>query len=140
MQATIRKEFKFEAAHQLVGHSGKCANLHGHSYRVEVFVTGEVTENEGASDDGMVVDFETLDNAWEWIFDLLDHKNLNDVLPVRTTAENIAAWICANFNSWDGVLYVKKVRVWETAKCYAEVREEHISIDFDRNAKTRKGE
>ena len=51
----VGKQFSFDAAHQLVGHFGKCANLHGHTYKVEVVLTGSI--NDSGSSEGMVVDF-----------------------------------------------------------------------------------
>jgi len=129
MTATIRKEYKFEAAHQLDHHKGKCRHLHGHSYKVELFVNGTICEEPSASDEGMVVDFGEMNEAWRPIFDLLDHSFLNDVLPVRTTAENIAAWICTRL--WEmGGFIISRVRVWETAKAYAEVGVDDIPPGF----------
>jgi len=51
--------FHFESAHHLPGHRGKCAYLHGHSYRLGGYRTsgGPIKEESGESDDGMVMDF-----------------------------------------------------------------------------------
>lgn len=55
--ASITKIFRFEAAHHLPDHQGKCARLHGHSYKLEVMLRGAIKDSVGASDNGMVMDF-----------------------------------------------------------------------------------
>lgn len=74
---TVSKEFSFEAAHMLSEHEGDCKNLHGHSYKMIVEVTGDVQN-------GMVIDFKDLKNiVKQFIIDKIDHsfiyyKNSND--------------------------------------------------------------
>jgi 6-pyruvoyltetrahydropterin/6-carboxytetrahydropterin synthase len=87
----IFKEFTFEAAHRLpnlpAGH--KCTRLHGHSFRVAVYVTGPVAEREG-----WVMDFGDLKQAFKPIYDTLDHNYLNDIPGLENpTSENLARWI-----------------------------------------------
>ena len=87
----IYKEFTFEAAHRLTscppGH--KCANLHGHSYRVRVYVDGPV-----GSDTGWIIDFSDIKTAFEPILEKLDHTYLNEVEGLKnTTCECLARWI-----------------------------------------------
>lgn len=77
---------EFDAAHSLPGYQGKCANLHGHTYQVEIVVEGDVGE------DGFVMDFYKLKKIIAVALDDLDHSYLNDVLP-NPTAETIAHWI-----------------------------------------------
>src|SRR5690242_3855402 len=90
--AELYKEFTFEAAHQLRhlpdGH--KCARLHGHSFRVEVHVRGDVD-----SEMGWVIDFAEIKRAWKPLDEQLDHRFLNDIqgLEQAPTSENIAVWI-----------------------------------------------
>ncbi|NMB85921.1 MAG: Dihydroneopterin monophosphate aldolase [Methanosaeta sp. PtaB.Bin018] len=78
---------EFDAAHSLPGYIGKCANLHGHTYQVEVVVEGEVGE------DGFVMDFYHMKKILSAALQDLDHRCLNDLLP-NPTAEKIAQWIC----------------------------------------------
>jgi len=116
----IRKTFRFEAAHVLPHHPGKCSRLHGHSYRVEVAVRGPLAIS-GPSQ-GMVVDFDELSAIVKpRIIERLDHSSLNDVLP-NPTAELIALWI------WDELEPVLprlfEVVVWETRSACAVVRSE----------------
>jgi 6-pyruvoyltetrahydropterin/6-carboxytetrahydropterin synthase len=97
--AQIEKQFRFEAAHQLPGHSGKCRDLHGHSYVLTIILLGPIKEVQlsagcFSSDSGMVEDFDVLSRIVKpLIEEHCDHKFLNDTLPVeRTTAELIACW------------------------------------------------
>ena len=79
------RTFTFDAAHQLPWHTGRCRNLHGHTYRLEVTVEGPI------GDDGIVVDFADLDAVVRReIIDRYDHTYLNDHLD-NPTAELIAA-------------------------------------------------
>lgn len=57
---SVSKEFVFEAAHALDNHEGKCKNLHGHSYKLVVTVTGVPNTDNSAPDAGMVIDFSDL--------------------------------------------------------------------------------
>lgn len=125
----ICKEFTFHAAHQLPNHRGKCKDLHGHTYKVEVEVSGELELAEDASDECMVMDFDELKEYYnENIHKKVDHKFLNDVLPFRTTAENIARWIFETLETeiTFGRRYVTRVRVWETPTSWAEVHADDI--------------
>jgi 6-pyruvoyltetrahydropterin/6-carboxytetrahydropterin synthase len=87
----IFKEFTFEAAHRLpnvpTGH--KCARLHGHSFRVELHVSGLVVEPAG-----WVMDFATIKAAFEPLYDQLDHHYLNEIEGLENpTSERLARWI-----------------------------------------------
>ena len=87
----VFREFQIEAAHRLphVPEGHKCARLHGHSFRIEVHVSGELAEPEG-----WVMDFADLRRAFEPLFEQLDHRCLNDVAGLENpTSENLACWI-----------------------------------------------
>lgn len=122
-RALLTKTFRFEAAHSLPGHKGKCARLHGHSYKVEISVLGSIKQAPGASDDGMVMDFDDLTHFVQLaVLERLDHQNLNDVTGIRTTAENLAHWI------WNALLQegfpealLYRVCLWETAHGRVEI-------------------
>jgi len=87
----IRKNFRFEAAHTLPFHQGKCARPHGHSYRLEVGVRGPL-QTEGASQ-GMIEDFDVLESIVNrHVIDALDHTSLNDTME-NPTSEHIVMWI-----------------------------------------------
>ena len=92
----IYREFTFEAAHQLpnVPDGHKCARLHGHSYRVEIHVTGDV-----ADDSGWVQDFGDLKLAFKPLEEVLDHHYLNEVPGLENpTSETLSKWI------WDRLI------------------------------------
>jgi 6-pyruvoyltetrahydropterin/6-carboxytetrahydropterin synthase len=89
--AEVFKEFTFEAAHRLpfVPDGHKCARLHGHSFRVEIHVSGEVE-----ADPGWVMDFADIKAAFKPLYAQLDHNYLNDLEGLENpTSENLAAWI-----------------------------------------------
>jgi 6-pyruvoyltetrahydropterin/6-carboxytetrahydropterin synthase len=87
----IYKEFKFEAAHKLVGvpPTHKCARLHGHSYRVRVYLRGPLDPTIG-----WVMDFADLKAVCKPVIDELDHSYLNEIDGLhQSTAECIAVWL-----------------------------------------------
>lgn len=87
----IFRAFTVEAAHRLpnvpAGH--KCARLHGHSFRIELHLTGSVDEHRG-----WVMDFADVRAAFQPTFDVLDHHYLNEIPGLENpTSENLARWI-----------------------------------------------
>lgn len=87
----IFKVFTFEAAHRLpnVPSGHKCARLHGHSFSVEIHVSGPIDP-----DLGWVMDFADLKGAFKPLLEQLDHNYLNDLDGLENpTSENIARWI-----------------------------------------------
>lgn len=90
----IFKSFTLEAAHRLpnVPEGHKCARVHGHSFRVELHVSGEVGERSG-----WVMDFGDIKAAFKPLYDRLDHYYLNDIPGLENpTSENLAVWIWNN--------------------------------------------
>jgi 6-pyruvoyltetrahydropterin/6-carboxytetrahydropterin synthase len=87
---TVRVEGAFSAAHFLRSYHGKCEQLHGHNYRVRLWVRGRELD-EG----GMLVDFALLKNTLRQICRTLDHTNLNDnpLFDNNPSAERIARHI-----------------------------------------------
>ncbi len=100
-------ESTFSAAHQLTKSNTKCENLHGHNWKVQVFVRGEVDEKVG-----WVMDFSVLKKLLKDSLQALDHKLLNDVLQTSPTAENIAKYIYDQLHPLVRNIY--KVNVWES--------------------------
>jgi 6-pyruvoyltetrahydropterin/6-carboxytetrahydropterin synthase len=104
-------EKHFSAAHFLPDYPGPCARLHGHNYRVRVYVRGE--KLNGA---GMVADFGEIKQALMAVLDTLDHQNLNELLPFQETpptTESIAHFIAHQITPHLSVP-VHRVEVWET--------------------------
>lgn len=88
---TLVKEFTFEAAHRLpnVPAENKCRRLHGHSYGVEIHVTGEVDPRTG-----WLIDYADIKKAAGPVIERLDHRCLNELEGLENpTSERIAAWI-----------------------------------------------
>lgn len=114
LATSVTRQFRFEASHQLPWHPGKCANLHGHSYVLDVTVENDLTP------DGIVIDFANLKAAVsKHVLDDYDHRHLNDLLP-NPTAELIAADIATRLLG--AGLLVTTVTIAETAACSATVR------------------
>lgn len=121
----LTKSFTFDSAHFLPNHKGKCSNMHGHTYRLEVTVVRDHGMLlDGGSDEGMVIDFSELKAVVKGeVIDKIDHKVLNEVLPFRTTAENMAAHIFSVLTDklqLSGVI-VEKIKLWETPDSCVEV-------------------
>lgn len=87
----IYKAFSIDAAHRLpnVPDGHKCSRLHGHTFRVEVYVDGDVDERGG-----WVIDFADIQAAFLPLHGILDHNYLNDIEGLENpTSENLARWI-----------------------------------------------
>ncbi len=89
----LSKEFRFEASHQLKDHDGKCANLHGHSWRGHLVVKGSNLVKDGPKRN-MILDYAVLGEITKAIEDQLDHQHLNHALNEEMpTSEFIAKWV-----------------------------------------------
>ena len=106
----IFKVFQVEAAHHLpnVPEDHKCRRLHGHSFIIEIHVSGPVGQ-----DTGWVMDFSDLKQIFQPLYDQLEHNYLNEIQGLENpTSENLAIWI------WDKLIPVlpqlSKVAVKET--------------------------
>lgn|SRR5688572_7173795 len=87
----IYKEFSFDSAHFLphVPDGHKCKNMHGHTYRLRVYIDGPLDAKLG-----WIMDFKELKDSIGPIIDLLDHNLINDIEGLENpTAENITVWI-----------------------------------------------
>lgn len=132
----IAKEFRWEMGHRLPYHEGGCRNVHGHSYRMRLVVTGSL------DDKGMVVDYFDLRRIVDPVINRLDHaffvdRNDGDMLAFLeshdmkrvevgfpSTAENIARWLLGQVaDSLTGYLNLETIaiRLHETENTYAEV-------------------
>ena len=87
----IYKEFSFDSAHFLphVPEGHKCRNMHGHTYRLKVFIEGQPDPKLG-----WIMDFKELKDALSGVIEQLDHRLINDIPGLENpTAENITIWI-----------------------------------------------
>ena len=118
----ISKDFKFDAAHNLINYHGKCEKLHGHTYKLRVVLEGQ------PDSEGMIMDFAELSSlVKQKIISRLDHAYLNEIIS-QPSAENIALWV------WDELekfltrenckLY--EIHIWETANSRVIVRKDDL--------------
>lgn len=113
----------FAAAHQLRGYQGKCEDLHGHTYRVEVKVKAGFLDEVG-----LAADFSVLKQKTDAVLELWDHKFLNEIPPfdrINPSAENIAAEIYHRLEAScnDIPVTMAAVTVWESENACATFTE-----------------
>lgn len=111
----IFKRFTLEAAHLLpnVPQGHKCRRLHGHSFHIEIRVSGTVDEAAG-----WVQDFADLSAAFQPLYDQLDHHYLNEIEGLENpTSENLARWIWQRLQPALPMLSAVVVRETCTAGC-----------------------
>jgi len=111
----VQIEHSFSAGHALRHYKGKCENVHGHNYKVQVVLRGEKLDHAG-----LLADFVDLKKLLRQISEPLDHVFLNDIEPFTTlnpSAENIAWYICEKLREGlvlENEVEVAEVKVWET--------------------------
>lgn len=145
MTVRITRRLEFDAGHRIPNHASQCRHLHGHRYAVEITLSGDLVDTEGASDEGMVMDFSDvkaialreLVDRWDHAFlvyagdrtvidflaTLPEHKTV--VLPCVPTAENLAAEAFrildpAYADTYGRQLRLERVRLYETPNNWAD--------------------
>jgi 6-pyruvoyltetrahydropterin/6-carboxytetrahydropterin synthase len=143
---TITRKLEFDAGHRIPDHKSQCRNLHGHRYTLEITLVGEVIEEEGSSDNGMIMDFSDvkalakthLVDIWDHAFlvyakdtavrsflaTIPDHKTV--VIDKIPTVENLARTafdtLRTVYNDRYGTgLRLHKLVLHETPNCWAEI-------------------
>lgn len=136
MKTSIAKEFKWEMSHRLPFHKGPCRNIHGHTYKMRIEISGEPDSQ------GMLMDYFTITKIVDPLLYKLDHSFICDsadlelieflekmqfkhlVIPDYSTAENIAKFIIfeliPHFEVFEN-LDCLKLRLYETDDVYAEL-------------------
>ena len=115
MIVDLVKEFRFESAHRLpnVPAEHKCFRLHGHSFRCEVAVRGEVDPKTG-----WFIDYAEISEAFEPIRQMLDHNYLNEIDGLENaTSENLARWVWERLEGRIRGLHRVTIRETCTARC-----------------------
>jgi 6-pyruvoyltetrahydropterin/6-carboxytetrahydropterin synthase len=141
----ITRRLEFDAGHRIPNHNSQCKHLHGHRYAIEITLSGEIIATEGASEQGMVMDFsdvkriakEKVVDAWDHAFlvyrgdravcDFLagmpGHKTV--VLDVVPTAEHLTQAAFAILDAayqdvYGNNLRLERVRLYETPNNWAD--------------------
>ncbi len=113
-------EHTFAAGHALRNYHGKCENVHGHNYKVQVAMEGaELDEN------GLLYDFAELKKRLRATSEYLDHQFINDLKPfdsINPSAENIARFFCDEIQKDLKDAAIAFVKVWETETSCATYR------------------
>ena len=107
-------ETHFSAAHFLRNYHGRCENLHGHNWKIEVTVSSDRLDEAG-----MALDFSILKEKTKAILEQLDHRNLNEIEPfteINPSSENIANFLFKRLtqNLRDDPVTLTRVTVWES--------------------------
>jgi 6-pyruvoyltetrahydropterin/6-carboxytetrahydropterin synthase len=112
----VSVEETFSSGHALRGYKGKCENVHGHNYRVQVTLEGPQLDNIG-----LLVDFTELKQILRGIIKRLDHQFINDLEPFATvnpSAENMAKYfydeVTSQLRSLPPGAHVTHTTIWET--------------------------
>jgi len=119
MPYELKIETAFAAAHNLLHYCGQCENLHGHNWKIEIYIRGSELDKSG-----MLLDFKILKEKTNTILDTLDHTYLNE-LPVfagkSPSSELIAEYIFISLEKGlaDSPVTVHKVTAWESEKAAA---------------------
>jgi 6-pyruvoyltetrahydropterin/6-carboxytetrahydropterin synthase len=143
---TITRKLEFDAGHRIPDHKSQCRNLHGHRYTLEITLVGAVIEEEGSSDNGMIMDFsdvkalakEHLVDIWDHAFlvyakdnavrsflaTIADHKTV--VIDKIPTVENLASTAFDTLRTvyqdrYGTGLRLQKLVLHETPNCWAEI-------------------
>jgi len=143
MQITTRLEF--DAGHRIPDHKSQCRNLHGHRYAIEITLSGDIIQQDHASENGMVMDFsdvkkiarETVVDVWDHAFivykgdqvvldflnSLPNHKTV--IFPTIPTAENMASeafrLLKAQYkDNYGNHLTLERVRLYETPNSWTD--------------------
>ena len=139
----VTKCIEWDMGHRVPNHKSKCRNPHGHRYKLELTVGGDINQITGDSSEGMVIDFGDIKKLMmEFVHDVLDHGfmiykedqilidffMLNEkenfkytIVPFIPTVENVSAWCFkALFSCLPKHVKIYKVRVYETPNSWAD--------------------
>ena len=140
----VTKIIEWDMGHRVPNHKSKCRNLHGHRYRPELTVTGDLIDREGDSSEGMVFDFSDIKALMTThIHDVLDHgfmyaesdpimthlflehepaMDLHAIpVPFVPTAENLAVWCYEQLvKHMPASITITRVRIFETPNSWAD--------------------
>jgi len=138
------KTIHFDAAHKLNDYIGKCSNIHGHTWKVEISVEVPIEDIRRSSlFNGILLDFTVIKSVEE----MFDHKYLNDVITVNPTAENLSSIICLMVEEFMNKKIISLgldyphlqcnvcVKLWESESSYVKVSNKEANCWFGLGAK-----
>jgi 6-pyruvoyltetrahydropterin/6-carboxytetrahydropterin synthase len=114
---------QFAAAHQIRGIEGGCERLHGHNWKVEVFVSGDKLD-----ENGLLIDFRDMKDKTEALMEELDHRFLNELEPFITlnpSSENVSRYVYETLSRQlnTDTIRISKITVWESDSACASYTE-----------------
>lgn len=143
----VTKEIQWDMGHRVTNHRSLCRNLHGHRYKAQICVEGDLITKSGVSDEGMVIDFSNIKEiATKYVHDVLDHGFMvwnkdevvlkffktnpqlkHIVVSFVPTAENIVGWILVELDKrlkdrYGTGLKLYSIKLWETPTSFVEVK------------------
>lgn len=107
----LKAEMYFSAAHHLLNYDGACENQHGHNWKVEAFVSGEILDKSN-----ILVDYKVIKSNLKEVLDYLDHKDVNELEEfkgISPSSEVLAKFIYEKMK--ERIPLTNKISVWETA-------------------------
>lgn len=141
----ISKQIEWDMGHRITNHKSKCRNVHGHRYKAQICIEGNIVNTKNAPDEGMVLDFSDLKKlATKFIHNVLDHgfmvwdkdkmlieffkKNSDQkyiAVPFVPTAEKISEWIFIQLvnhvkDKYGTGIKLYSVKLWETPTSFVE--------------------
>lgn len=148
MTTTIRRYVETDTGHRVPNHKSKCRHMHGHRYRFEAEIEGDIVQETGVSEEGMLMDFSDVSAILtEYVHDVVDHafvvyegdaqaraacdlmgeEHRTVVVPFIPTAENLAKWAFEQVephiqSSYGNRLRLVAMHVRETPKSIATWR------------------
>jgi len=116
----VKVENHFSSAHHLLNYKGKCENVHGHNWKVEVYAQGENLDKSN-----ILIDFKVLKKCLNEVMEYLDHKDLNEIKEFKNespSSEFIAKFIYTKMK--EKFSQISRVDVWETSTSRASYFED----------------
>jgi 6-pyruvoyltetrahydropterin/6-carboxytetrahydropterin synthase len=137
----ITRIFEFDAGHRIPNHNSECRNIHGHRYKLELTLKGDILNTKGQSHEGMILDFADIKKITNKIINKVDHSFLvynqdnkmleflkttdskYTILTDIPTVENIAQFLLKKLipkfkQTYNTTLIIKKITLWETPNCF----------------------
>lgn len=119
---SVTKRYSFEASHHLPYYEGACHNVHGHSYKVEVTVSGIPVNDIKSEKCGMIIDFKDLKSIIKTCIGMYDHQNLNKFFHNPTAevmVERMFEDVNREINKYHKNCCLECIKLWETEDSYA---------------------